>query len=71
MSSQVDLRELVPGKTGSGTSGCIRCGTCCSSLEPGLTNQERYRDWIASGTLAGLFFREVARPNADESWYTG
>ncbi|UCF88719.1 MAG: hypothetical protein JSV70_00210, partial [bacterium] len=34
-------------------------------------DQERYEAWISGGTLTGLFFREVARPSADESWYAG
>jgi len=71
VSSLVELNELVPGDHGYGDSGCMRCGTCCSSLNPGLTNQERYEWWSASGTLTGIFFREVARPSADESWYAG
>jgi hypothetical protein len=70
VSSLVDLNKLASGEADSGT-GCIRCGTCCSNLNPGLTNQERYQRWFASGTITGLFFREVARPSADESWYAG
>jgi hypothetical protein len=71
VSSLVELSKLVPEEEGFGNGSCIRCGTCCSSLNPGLTNQERYQEWLSSGTLTGLFFREVARPSAEENWYAG
>ena len=71
VSNYVELGGLVPEAIGTENSGCIRCGTCCSSLSTGLTDQKRYRYWIASRTLTVLFFREVARPSADESWYAG
>jgi hypothetical protein len=67
----VELGSLAPNEAGSVDSDCLCCGTCCSNLSPGITDQERYGGWIASGTLTGLFFREVARPSADESWYAG
>jgi hypothetical protein len=55
VSSLAELSKLVPEEEGCGNGSCIRCGTCCSSLNPGLTN----------------LFREVARPSAEESWYAG
>ena len=66
----VDLGRLAPDASGT-EGGCLRCGTCCSTLTTGLTDQERYRFWMSSRTLTGLFFREVARPSADERWYAG
>lgn len=69
VASHVDLAGLVP-KAGAGAgTGCARCGTCCSSLNPGLTDRERYEGWIEAGNPTALFFREVARNSDEDRWY--
>lgn len=50
-------RSLIPGDS----SGCMRCGTCCTFMRPGAVSANTYRKWEDRGALVSKFYEPVSR----------
>jgi hypothetical protein len=71
IASNVDLDQLASEAVLDESGECVRCGTCCTSLDPGIVEQARLDHWEESGAITGHFFREIARHSESERFYYG
>ncbi|MDF1537098.1 MAG: hypothetical protein P1S46_11490 [bacterium] len=71
VAASVDLDSIGIITGDNENDRCRRCGMCCATLNPGLTEHLRYQEWIAAGNPIGSFIKMVARQNASEAWYAG
>lgn len=71
LASTRDPGYLLPAPPPGDGDHCTRCGTCCATLNPGVTDNDRYRHWVDAGNPLSGFMRAVARAGASEEWYSG
>ena len=71
VATSVDLDAIGATSGEPENPKCRRCGTCCATLNPGLTENRRYQGWVTKGNPIGDFLKAVARPSAREAWYAG
>ena len=71
IASNIDLDQLATEAVYDESGECIRCGTCCTSLDPGIVDQARLDHWEKTCAVTGHFFKEVARHSDSERFYYG
>jgi hypothetical protein len=58
---QINLEKLASGMIPSGSSTCLRCGTCCVHKRPGPVAPAIYDDWDKRKVPVARFYRKVDR----------
>lgn len=68
----LDLDTIVKLELPEGSWGCMRCGHCCSSMQPGPVRHATYRRWHEAGAPVAWFYSPRGRAGKNpvyRCWY--
>jgi hypothetical protein len=73
LSSSHPVQELAACEIPPDSSGCLRCGTCCTFMRPGSVSAATYRKWKKRGALVSDFYKSVekGRNPRHTCWFFG
>jgi hypothetical protein len=64
----LDLPSLASTTIPDDSSGCLRCGSCCSYMRPGAVSGRTYRRWEQNGMPVARFYGPVGKRNPRSSY---
>lgn len=73
LSGEMDLDSLSDQDIQDDSSGCLRCGWCCTYLKPGFVSSHQIRKWRMRGALVAEFYRPVGEGKSTRygCWFSG
>ena len=61
LSYSYPIASLAMQKIPRDSSGCLRCGTCCTHMRPGAVSASTYRRWKERRALVSEFYAPVGK----------